>query len=304
MLVIVLTISGYATASRQGPVQLGIQTDANALMMNQGGDVSNFYLGRFGTIVKPLSIPLSAPQSHTPTTYTVADGDDLNKIAAKYGLTVEEIRWSNPILQDTDRVTGGVKLSIPPVHGVVVTAHTGDTIASLAAAYHVQANTILDFNRIRQDPGALVDGTQLVIPGGRGGELTLRGNYTTPTVRTFASPFTITNGAPVGSIYNPRFPWGWCTWYVSTRRDITWLGDAYQWYSNAQAQSYPVGSTPVVGSVMVTWESGLGHVAYVEATYPDGSWLVSEANFRGFGITDQRLIKPGQVPLIGFIYNK
>ena len=36
----------------------------------------------------------------------------------------------------------------------------------------------------------------------------------------------------------------------------------------------------------------------------DGSFLVSEANFRGFGVTSQREITTRQVPLIGFIYNK
>jgi surface antigen len=45
-------------------------------------------------------------------------------------------------------------------------------------------------------------------------------------------------------------------------------------------------------------------VAYVENVYPDGSWQVSEMNFVGFGVTSQRTISPGQVPLIGFIYNK
>jgi LysM repeat protein len=303
VLVIVVMASGYASASRQLPVQLGLHTDANALMMNQGGDVSDFYLGRLGTIVKPLSIPLSAPISRTPTIYTVSNGDDLNKIAAKFGVTVDEIRWSNPILSDTDRVTSGVKLYVPPVHGIVVTVHNSDTIDSIAAAYHVSSQSIIDFNRIRTDPTALPEGMTLIVPDGRGPQLTIRVDTSPSSVRS-SGPFVITLGAPIGPYVNPRFPWGWCTWYVSTRFNVTWLGDAYQWYGNAQAQGYPVGASPQPGSIMVTWESGLGHVAYVETVYPDGSWLVSEANYRGFGVTDQRLIKPGQVPLIGFIYPK
>jgi len=43
-------------------------------------------------------------------------------------------------------------------------------------------------------------------------------------------------------------------------------------------------------------------VAYVESVNGDGSWTVSEMNFRGWGIVDMRTIKPGGVPLIGFIY--
>ena len=303
VLVIVLTISGYTSVSHQLPVRIGLQTDANALMMNQGGDVSNFYLGRLGTIVKPLSIPITAPISREPTIYTVGPGDNLAKISARFGVSVEEIRWSNPILTDTDRVTGGVKLDIPPLHGIVATTHKGDTVASLASYYHVTPQSIIDFNGIRTDPNALPEGTVLIVPGGRGPQLFLSYQPTPSQVR-YGGSYQVTLGAPIGPYVNPRFPWGWCTWYVSTRFNVTWIGDAYQWYGNAQAQGYPVGSVPQAGSIMVTWESGLGHVAYVETVYPDGSWLVSEANYRGFGVTDQRLIHPGQVPLIGFIYPK
>jgi surface antigen len=53
---------------------------------------------------------------------------------------------------------------------------------------------------------------------------------------------------------------------------------------------------------MVTNESGYGHVAYVESVNGDGSWTVSEMNYRGWDQVDQRTIRPGGVPLIGFIY--
>jgi len=301
VLVIVLSVSGYASVSRQLPARFGLHTDANALVMNQGGDVSDFYLGRFSTIVKPLSIPTSAPASHAPTVYTVSTNEDLKTVADKFNVSIEEIRWSNPILTDTDRVTGGVKLTIPPTHGIVVTVHSGDTLESLAAAYQVDPDSVVNYNRI-YDPGALPEGVELVLPGAKGPTLTIK-TESFPG-RVTGGRYKVTLGAPVGTFVNPRFPWGWCTWYVATRRDVTWLGDAYQWFGNAQAQGYPVGSHPEQGAIMVTWESGWGHVAYVENVYPDGTWQVSEMNFAGFGVTSQRTIGPGQVPLIGFIYNK
>jgi surface antigen len=45
-------------------------------------------------------------------------------------------------------------------------------------------------------------------------------------------------------------------------------------------------------------------VAYVEAVYPDGSWMVSEMNWVSFYVIDQRTIRPGQLgsALVGFIY--
>jgi surface antigen len=75
------------------------------------------------------------------------------------------------------------------------------------------------------------------------------------------------------------------------------------WYGNARAAGYATGFAPRTGAIMVTWESRwYGHVAIVEAVYGDGSYLISEMNYRGLGIVDQRRIIPGQVPLIGFIY--
>ena len=52
---------------------------------------------------------------------------------------------------------------------------------------------------------------------------------------------------------------------------------------------------------MVSRESWIGHVAYVESV-SGNTFVVSEMNFRGFGIVDQRRITLGQIPLIGFIY--
>jgi hypothetical protein len=100
-----------------------------------------------------------------------------------------------------------------------------------------------------------------------------------------------------------HFPWGWCTWYVSTKRYIPWMGNAIDWFANAAHMGFATGDAPKVGSIMVTRESGWGHVAFVEAVDEDGmGWSVSEMNFRGFGVRSTRHIRSGQVPLVGFIY--
>ena len=111
-------------------------------------------------------------------------------------------------------------------------------------------------------------------------------------------------GCCLGPYPATGFPPGWCTYYVATKRNVTWRGDAGFWYQNASAAGYPVGPKPKVGAIMVTWESYLGHVAYVEAVNADGSWTVSEMNFVAFGVISQRTIKPGQLgsALVGFIY--
>jgi surface antigen len=308
VLAVAVTLSGYSSIDKQLP-SLGLHVgalDAQGLILAQGGQVGDVTLGRMSTIIQPVAVPTSAPLVHGPIPYTVQAGDNLQSIAAQFQVTPQMIRWSNPILATTDQVSAGQQLVIPPVSGLVVTVKAGDTIETLAAAYRSDPDSIVDFNRLRDD--ALVAGTQLVIPAGTGPDLvtntTTQTSRTRPTTRTPRPrvPSDVTLGGQSGPYRNSMFPYGYCTWYVATRRVVTWSGNAWQWYSNAAAQGYSVGKTPRVGAIMDTWESGWGHVAYVEQVNPDGSWVVSEMNYRGWGIIDQRVIAPGSVPLIGFIY--
>jgi surface antigen len=111
-------------------------------------------------------------------------------------------------------------------------------------------------------------------------------------------PITWSGSGP----YPNHFAYGYCTWYVANRRYIPWFGNAIDWWPNARAYGQAEGMVPKVGAVMVTRESGYGHVAYVESVRGDGSWTVSEMNFIGWNRVSSRTIYPGQVPLVGFIY--
>ena len=101
-----------------------------------------------------------------------------------------------------------------------------------------------------------------------------------------------------------HFAFGFCTYYVATRRYVPWFGNANQWIAGARAYGFAEGSTPRPGAIMVTAEGPIGHVAYVETVNADGSWVVSEMNFAAWDVVDRRTIHPGGVPLIspGFIY--
>jgi surface antigen len=89
---------------------------------------------------------------------------------------------------------------------------------------------------------------------------------------------------------------------VYNRKPVPWLGNANQWFAQAQAFGWRTGQTPAVGAIMVTYESGFGHVAYVESVNSDGSWRVSEMNFNAWDVVDFRTIRRGTIPLAGFIY--
>src|SRR6202521_1148806 len=268
--------------------------NAEAVVTSEGGTVGDVSLGRYSTIIKPVAIPLSAPINHSPFSYTVAAGENLKTIAAKFHVTVSQIRWSNTNLISSDVVATGDQIFVPPVPGVVVTTKASDTLESLAVKYQSDAQTILDFNRLRSPQ--LVAGTVLVFPGAGGGAFPPPPTLWQTLIQSgnAAAFHSVILGCCLGPYSASGFPVGWCTWYVATKRNVTWRGDGGFWYQNASAAGYPVGPKPKVGAIMVTWESYLGHVAYVEAVNKDGSWTVSEMNFVAFGVISERTIKPGQ----------
>jgi peptidoglycan DL-endopeptidase CwlO len=108
-----------------------------------------------------------------------------------------------------------------------------------------------------------------------------------------------------GGPWPNHFDFGYCTWYVATRRDVPWMGNAIDWWPNARAYGYSEGQTPEVGAIMVTTEGdpSVGHVAYVTAVNPNGSWTVSEMNYVAWDVVDTRTLSPGFSYLVGFIYN-
>lgn len=306
-----IAVSGFASVDRSLPSSVALRLgaiNAEGMVGGEGGSVGGISLGRTSTIIKPVAVPTAAQRSHAATVYTVAPGETLSGIAQRFGVSANSIRWSNfEVLKSVSRdVSGGQQVVIPPVDGIVVTVAPGDTVASLAQRYSASAQAIADYNYIR-DPDALSPGDQLVIPGGRGPDFeqppaVIRTLPVFAPSRAEPASSVTRGGPPAGSVAGNRFAYGYCTWYVASRRPVPWLGDAWQWYGQAQAYGWATGQAPRAGAIMVTWESGWGHVAIVERVNPDGSWLVSEMNFVGWGIVSQRTIRPGQVPLIGFIY--
>jgi surface antigen/peptidoglycan hydrolase CwlO-like protein len=119
---------------------------------------------------------------------------------------------------------------------------------------------------------------------------------------------TVNTSSPCGN----HFAFGYCTYYVATRRCIPWFGDAWQWWGAAAAYGYSEGHVPVRGAVAVWGRYGSspdGHVAYVEAVGPSsgvpaGSFLVSEMNYSGWDRVDQRVVADNAPGLVGFIYGK
>jgi len=305
-----VALSGYATLDHGLPSSLRLrlgETNAEGMIMGQGGQVGSVQLGRLSTIIKPIAVPTSAPVSHTAVSYEVKDGETLKDLAGRFHVSTDSIRWSNySALKSLSKdVSKGMKIMVPPVDGVVVTAQQGDTPLSLSNVYHVTPAAIVDFNYLRtgeQDP--IPAGTVIVVPGGQGADFVKPSSASMlPVAHGGNGGYSIVSvGGSFATRAGNRFSYGYCTWYVYNRRSVPWLGNAWEWFGQAQAYGWATGQTPKVGAIMVTWESSWGHVAYVESVNSDGSYTVSEMNFVRWNVVDYRMIKPGGVPLIGFIY--
>ncbi|MHB8571928.1 MAG: COG3942 and LysM peptidoglycan-binding domain-containing protein [Candidatus Dormibacteria bacterium] len=267
----------------------------------------NVRLDAGNVIAKRPSIPGESQLHREAFYYDVQDGETLSGIAVKFGVSMDTLRWANASIVDIDQLQMGQQLVIPPTDGVWVGVKPGDTLSSLAAQFHVDPQKVIEYNYLR-DPEHLQAGVGLMIPDGRGPD------YVPPAPAPVVDDTAVTGGygsrttggysryhQPIGSAAW-RFPWGYCTWYVATRRFVPWSGDAWEWYGNAQAMGYATGHRPEPGAIMVSWESPIGHVAYVESVHSDGSFTISEMNYAGFGMVDYRTVYPGQFTIIGFIY--
>lgn len=102
------------------------------------------------------------PKNSTISIYVVRAGDTLSGIGELFGVTANTIRWAND-MPPGSTLKVGQTLTILPVTGVKYTVKKGDTLASIAKAFHGDQDEIASFNGITT---ALAAGTEIIIPDG------------------------------------------------------------------------------------------------------------------------------------------
>jgi LysM repeat protein len=215
-----------------------------------------------GTIAnKPQIVATSLKSVKDIQKYTTVAGDTVSSLAAKFNVTSNSILWSNSLNSNT--LSAGQQLVIPPVNGIVYTVKSGDTPQSLAQKYSANADEITAFNDA--EINGLQPGEQIVIPGGQV-------TAPTPTTPTFAF-----GGAGFVALYGSNgYDYGFCTWYVASQISVpnNW-GNASSWAYYAALSGWTVSSTPIVGAIAQTANAagGEGHVAIVTAVSADGSQI-------------------------------
>ncbi len=116
-------------------------------------------------LVTSLVIGLSSPVSAQCNsvfdrlrTHTVASGETIEAIAARYNLLPRTLISFNPSLQ-SGQPTPGTPLRIPPFNGITVSG-TGTNWQALARRYGVRADVLFEANGCQDQPG-----TVIFIPG-------------------------------------------------------------------------------------------------------------------------------------------
>jgi len=106
-------------------------------------------------------------------TYTVQAGDTLFRIAVRYGVSVDQLAFTNGIT-NPDRILVGQVLTIPGgtggPSGRTYTVKAGDTLFSIARAYGTTVSTLTNLNGIANADRILV-GQVLDLPGSSSGPI-------------------------------------------------------------------------------------------------------------------------------------
>lgn len=228
------------------------------------------------TLAQPQVVTTAGAATRGTITYAVQSGDTLGSIAAQFNITSDTVRWANH-LGASDSLTPGQSLVILPISGLRYTVVAGDNAQSIADHFQSNADQIVAFNNA--EASGLQPGETIVIPDGiLPGAPAASAAVVVPAGKPAAAttfPVHAQVGGPNG------YSFGYCTWYVATRRAVPgWWGNAANWYGNAQISGYGVGSVPRVGAIAWTGVGYAGHVAYVEGV-SGGMVTVSEMNWNG-----------------------
>lgn len=238
--------------------------------------------------------------------YEVKDGDTVSAIAAKHKISINTILWANE-MDNVDAIKPGDKIFIMPESGLSYKVKKGDQIDDIAKKFKAEKDKIIASNGLKAT-GEVEDGQELFIPGGEKDEPqnTNTGNSSTGSAlaqrpyQSFESSGTTLSG-PAGKGHS--FPYGYCTWYVASRKYVPWGGNAGTWLYHAKAAGYATGKTARPGAIMVSSESSYGHVALVEKVNGD-TFTVSEMNYVGFAKKSTRVVSSSSRLIRGFVYTK
>lgn len=273
------------------------------LILHQNSQIVN----ESGKIQKPTVVDVSNI-SRGVINYTVKDGESMEQIAVRYGITTDQIRWSNNL--KTTSITPGQNLLIPTVPGIAYTVKNGDTVASVAEKYKSSAEQIISVNDLEKDP-TLKPNTIILVPSGIVPE-TERPEYVAPAPARTSYSYGYSYSASYSS--GNRYAPGWCTWYawqwrhdnMPSNYDLPGnMGNANSWAIAAARAGFVVNRTPAYGAVFQTTAGWAGHVGVVTGVNADGSVVISDMNgIAGFNRVGSKTISAAEAAQYTYIHGR
>ena len=224
-----------------------------------------------GKLEKPSLTNIAA--SRGVVEYTVKEGENIDTIASKYGVSSDQLRWSNNL--KTTEVAAGTLLYIPSTPGIVYTVKSDDTVESIIALNDLEVS-------------GLSEGAKIIIKDGSLPE-TERPEYVPPVVTrpTYTNTYTYLGNTSerqnIQVVGYYSIGYGQCVdWASHMRPDLVALGvmgNANYWDDSARNHGVLVDHTPSAGAIFQTDSGWVGHVGYVESVNSDGSIVVTEMNY-------------------------
>jgi len=209
----------------------------------------------------------------------------------------------------------------------------GDSLTSIAARYNISTGTLIDYNNLKLNQiEKIKPGDEILIPSedtdtslawleglnklkteeqekARQAEL-----KRLQQKRKFSGnlPRIARNvgGVSILGVYRNLPSYGavpgqctqWVKYKIPALRGLI-MGNGGQYLVNGRKYGFRTGSTAVAGSAVVTNENGrVGHVAYVEQVYSNGTMLISEMNYVRSFVASTRVISVNDPVVKDFLY--
>ncbi len=250
-------------------------------------------------VIFAVGVSPAAAQSTDPPAYQVQPGDTLSAIAARFGVSTDELVQSNQ-LSDPNNLTVGEYLVIPgleAVNGMLTTQPLafGETLTNLARRHQIPGELIVRLNRITS-PGELYAGTSLIIPQQDPG-ISLEGRAGLAQGESLLE-LAVMNGSD---------PWSLRAWNSLAGTWEAFPGDTF--FFPLKEGMQPAGLSPAVASIqvnplpLVQGHTGEIEVSTLQPVTLSGSALDHDLQFFQKNASTQvalfgvhALVKPGPYP--------
>ena len=108
-----------------------------------------------------LSFKIEPKKREKTIFYAVKSGENISKIAHKFGLKISTILWAND-LNAKSNLPVGKKLKIPPLDGIFYSVKKGDTLSEIAKNHGIDLKKILAYNFLPKNK--IAAGDEIFLP--------------------------------------------------------------------------------------------------------------------------------------------